>query len=54
MTNIDAINALKEIKTYVAANLLDHLDYAIKVLEKLEKEGITSPLETELQIKNKS
>lgn len=46
MTNMDAVKALKDIKTYAQANALDALDYAIKVLEKLEKDGIKEPLET--------
>lgn len=47
MTNEKVIEALKEIKTYTAANLLDELDYAIKVIEKLQKAGIEHPLETD-------
>ncbi|MCQ2574070.1 MAG: hypothetical protein MJ182_09250 [Treponema sp.] len=45
MTNVEAIKALKDIKTYAQANALDALDYAIKVLEKLDKDGINNPLE---------
>lgn len=47
MTNDKAIAALKEIKTYTAANLLDAVDYAIAVLEKMNALGITEPLELE-------
>ncbi|MCF0242232.1 MAG: hypothetical protein HUK25_06305 [Treponema sp.] len=44
MTNVDAIKALNDIKTYAQANALDALEYAIKILEKLEKDGIKEPL----------
>lgn len=47
MTNEEAIEALKQIKTYTAASLLDELDYVIKVMEKLEKDGIKEPLKTD-------
>jgi len=47
MTNEKVIVALKEIKNYCAANLLAELDYAIKVMEKLEKDGVKQPLETD-------
>lgn len=47
MTNEKAIEALKHIKTYTAADLLDELDYVIEVMEKLEKDGITDPLKTD-------
>ncbi len=47
MTNKEAIEALKQIKTYTAASLLDQIDYAISVLEKLEKEGVKDPLKTD-------
>jgi len=46
MTNAEAIKALTDIKTYAQAQSLDALDYAIKVLEKLEKEEKTKPLES--------
>lgn len=46
MTNLDAVKALNDIKTYAQANALDALDYAIKVLEKLEKDGVKDPLKT--------
>lgn len=46
MTNVEAVKALKDIKTYAQANALDALEYAIKVLEKLEKDGIKNPLES--------
>ena len=44
MTNERALRALKEIKTYCSANLLDELDYTIKVMEKLIKDDVTEPL----------
>jgi hypothetical protein len=47
MTNTQVIEALKQIKTYTAASLLDEIDYAINVLEKLEKEGVKDPLNTD-------
>jgi len=46
MTNAEAVKALKDIKTYAQANALDALDYAIKVLEKLEKDGTKNPAES--------
>ena len=49
MTNEEAIKALKEIKTYTAASLLDELDYVIAVMEKLNKEGIKEPLATDFR-----
>ncbi|MCR4743398.1 MAG: hypothetical protein K5866_11085 [Treponema sp.] len=47
MTNEKAIEALKQIKTYTAATLLDEIDYAVKVLEKLKKDGVKDPLNTD-------
>jgi len=47
MNNEKVIEALKQIKTYCAANLLDELDYAIKVMEKLAKDGVEKPLDTD-------
>lgn len=47
MTNKQAIDSLKKIKTYTAAGLLEVVDYIIKVLEKLEKDGIDDPLNTD-------
>ncbi len=47
MTNEKAIKALKQIKTYCAATMLDELDYVIQVMEKLEKDGIKEPLNTD-------
>lgn len=44
MTNKQAIESLKKIKTYTAAGLLEVIDYLIKVLEKLDKDGIDDPL----------
>ena len=49
MTNREAIDSLKKIKTYTAAGLLDVIEYLIKVLEKLEKEGVTDPLNTDFK-----
>ncbi|MGN0738716.1 MAG: hypothetical protein ACI4LX_00925 [Treponema sp.] len=47
MTNEKAIKALQQIKTYCSATLLDELDYVLQVMEKLEREGIKNPLETD-------
>ena len=47
MTNEKAIKALRTIKTYCSATQLEELDYAIEVLEKLEKDGIKEPLATD-------
>ena len=44
MTNEKALKALRQIKTYCSASQLDELEYAIAVLEKLEKDGIKDPL----------
>jgi hypothetical protein len=47
MTNEKALRALKEIKMYCSANLLDELDYTIKVMEKLIKDDVKEPLATD-------
>ena len=47
MNNEKAIKALEQVKTYVSANSLDELDYAIEVLKKLEKEGVKDQLNTD-------
>ena len=53
MTNREAIDSLRKIKTYTAAGLLDVIEYLIKVLEKLDKEGVTDPLNTDFtKLKN--
>ncbi len=49
MNNVDVIKTLRDIKTYCAASSLDELEYAIKVLEKLESEGVKKPLETDFK-----
>ena len=53
MTNEKALNALRQIKTYCSATQLEELDYAIDVLEKLEKDDIKNPLATDFSIINK-
>ena len=53
MTNEKAIKALRQIKTYCSATQLEELDYAIEVLEKLEKEGVKEPLATDFTNLNK-
>lgn len=47
MTNAEVVKALEEIKTYCAANLLDELEFAQKVIKKLEEAGIENPLEAD-------
>ena len=47
MTNEKALKALRQIKTYCSAPQLEELDYAIEVLEKLEKEGVKEPLKAD-------
>ena len=42
-----AVKALQQIKTYCSATQLDELEYVIAVLEKLEKDGISDPLNTD-------
>ena len=44
MTNEKALKALRQIKTYCSATQLEELEYAIEVLEKLEKDGVKEPL----------
>lgn len=53
MTNKKAIESLKQIKTYTAAGLLDVIEYIIQVLEKLEKDGVSDPLNTDFTKLNK-
>lgn len=53
MNNEKAIRALEQVKTYVSANSLDELDYAIEVLKKLESAGITDPLNTDFSLLKK-
>ncbi len=47
MTNKTVIDALKQMKTYCAADSLDKLNYAIAVIEKLENDGVQNPLTTD-------
>ncbi len=47
MTNKCVIDALKQLKTYCAADLLDKLNYAIAVIEKLDNDGVQNPLKTD-------
>ncbi|MBP5283352.1 MAG: hypothetical protein J6Y93_01630 [Treponema sp.] len=47
MTNRQAVKGLKTIKTYCSSTLLEELDYAIQVIEKLEAEGVSEPLKTD-------
>lgn len=54
MTNEESILALKQIKTYAAANLLDSIDYAVDVLQKLDELGIKKPLVELEKFKNLS
>ena len=47
MTNKEVLDALNQIKTYCAADALDKLNCAIKIIEKLENDGIKNPLKTD-------
>ncbi|MBQ8680699.1 MAG: hypothetical protein IJ530_13240 [Treponema sp.] len=47
MTNKEALDSLKQLKTYCAADSLDKLNYAIAVIEKLDNDGIENPLKTD-------
>ena len=47
MTNKEVLDALKQMKTYCAAGSLDKLEYAIKVIEKLDNDGVQNPLKTD-------
>ena len=47
MTNKEALDSLKQLKTYCASGALDKLNYAIKVIEKLDNDGIENPLKTD-------
>ena len=47
MTLKEAIKSLKQIKTYTAAGALDVVNYIIQVLEKLDKDGVSDPLNTD-------
>ena len=49
MTNNEVLDALKKIKTYCAADLLDKLNYAIAIVEKLESDGVKNPLKTDFK-----
>lgn len=47
MTNEKALKALKQMKVSCSPTQLEELDYAIEVLEKLEKAGVSKPLEAD-------
>ncbi|MCQ2586553.1 MAG: hypothetical protein MJ174_00450 [Treponema sp.] len=47
MTNEDVLKALKQIKTYTAADSLDELEFAIEVIQKLEDAGVKEPLKAD-------
>lgn len=47
MDNEKVIKGLKQMKTYCSSNLVDILNYAIQVFQKLEIEGIKEPLDTD-------
>ena len=40
MTNQEVIAALKEVKTYCAPSLLDPIDYAVHVFERIDRAGV--------------
>lgn len=43
----EAVKTLQRIKTYCAAESLETVDYVIAVLEKLKKDGVKDPLNTD-------
>ena len=47
MTNKEVLEALRKIKTYCAPDLLGKLNYAISIIEKLDTDGVESPLKTD-------
>lgn len=47
MTNTEVLDALRQIKTYCAADLLDKLNYAIAIIEKLDADGVQNPLKAD-------
>ncbi len=47
ITNEKALKALEHMKNYCSATNLDELNYVIKVIKKLNNDGITNPLETD-------
>lgn len=47
MTLESAIKTLRHVYGYVGPNNLETVDYVIAILEKLQKDGITEPLETD-------
>jgi len=47
MTNKEVLSALKQMKTYCSPDALSKLDYAIKVIEKLDSDGVENPLKTD-------
>ncbi len=47
MTNETAVEALEQIRTYCAADLLDALDYVTAVMRKLDADGVKRPLDTD-------
>ena len=50
MTNKEVITALKEVKTYCAAKLLDPLDYALQVFERIEQAGVTDAVHADYSV----
>ena len=53
MTNKTVIDALKQLKIYCAADLLDKLNYAIAIFEKLDNDGVNNPLKTDFTVISK-
>lgn len=49
MTNDKALKALRHIKNYCSASELEELNYVISVIEKLNKDGIDDPLNTDFK-----
>ncbi|MBP5448639.1 MAG: hypothetical protein J6Y01_00815 [Spirochaetales bacterium] len=53
MTNKSVINTLDNIRLYCSAEHLDILEYAIEVFQKLDKDGVEKPLETDFTVLTK-
>ncbi len=47
MTNEKALKALEQMKISISPTQFEELEYAIEVIKKLQKDGISNPLETD-------
>lgn len=53
MTNEDVLEELTEIKAFCGKEHLEAIEYVIDVFEKLKKEGVEKPLDTDFtKLKN--